>query len=75
VHVAVMYHLRDQVPAELLASAQGVYAAIGGALLLGLITPLAGWLYGSLGGHAFFAMAAIALAGTGLGATLGTRRS
>ncbi len=74
VHLATMHHLRDRVPAELQASAQGFYAAIGNALLFGLITPLAGWLYAIYGGHAFFAMAALALAGTALAATLATRR-
>ncbi len=75
VHLAVMYRLRDGVPAELLASAQGFYAAIGGALLFGLVTPAAGWLYARTGGTAFFAMAALALAGTGLAARLSIRSS
>jgi MFS transporter, PPP family, 3-phenylpropionic acid transporter len=73
VHLAVMHQLRDRVPPEFLASAQGAYAAIGGALLFGLVTPLAGWLYATIGGHAFFAMAALALAGTALSATLRAR--
>ena len=73
VHLAVMHQLRDRVPPELQASAQGAYAAIGGALPFGLITPIAGWLYATIGGHAFFAMAALALAGTGLSATLRAR--
>ena len=64
VHLAAMHHLRDRVPAELQASAQGFYAGIGHALLLGLITPVAGWLYAERGGQAFWAMAALALAGT-----------
>ena len=46
------------------ASAQGLYAALGGALLSGLLTPLGGWLYGRAGGAAFWAMAALALVGT-----------
>ncbi len=74
VHLAVMHHLQGRVPAELLASAQGFYAAIGSALLMGLIIPLAGWLYATFGGHAFFAMAALALVGTGLAAMLGARQ-
>ncbi len=63
-HLAVMYQLRDRVPPELLASAQGFYAAIGTALLFGLVTPVAGWLYAAVGGRAFFAMAGLALAGS-----------
>ena len=64
VHLATVHHLRDHTPLELQASAQGFYAAIGGALLSGLLTPIGGWLYGRTGGAAFWAMAAIALAGT-----------
>jgi PPP family 3-phenylpropionic acid transporter len=64
VHLATVHYLRAQTPLELQASAQGFYAAIGGALLSGLITPVGGWLYGRAGGEAFWAMAAIALAGT-----------
>jgi MFS transporter, PPP family, 3-phenylpropionic acid transporter len=70
VHLATMHHLQGRVPPELLASAQGFYAAIGNALLFGLVTPVAGWLYAAVGGGAFFAMAALALAGTGLAAML-----
>ncbi len=73
VHLAVMHHLRDRVPPELQASAQGFYAAIGSALLFGLVTPIAGWLYATFAGHAFFAMAALALAGTGLATGLSGR--
>jgi len=50
VHLATMHWLRDRTPPELLASAQGFYAAIGGALLSGLLTPVGGWLYGRAGG-------------------------
>jgi PPP family 3-phenylpropionic acid transporter len=64
VHLATMHWLRDRTPPELLASAQGFYAAIGGALLSGLLTPVGGWLYGEVSGAAFWAMAAIALIGT-----------
>jgi PPP family 3-phenylpropionic acid transporter len=64
VHLATMHHLREHAPQELQASAQGFYAAIGGALLSGLMAPLGGWLYGQAGGDAFWAMVAIALLGT-----------
>ena len=72
-HLAAMHYLRDQVPAELQASAQGFYAAIGHALLFGLVTPVAGWLYAEIGGNAFWAMAALALAGTALSLPLAVR--
>ena len=72
-HLAAMHYLRDQVPAELQASAQGFYAAFGHALPLGLVTPLAGWLYATGGGQAFWPMAALALAGSALSFCLALR--
>lgn len=74
VHLATMHYLRDHTPVALLASAQGFYAAIGGALLSGLFTPAGGWLFGQVGGAAFWAMAATALAGTMLALGLERRR-
>jgi MFS transporter, PPP family, 3-phenylpropionic acid transporter len=68
-----MHYLRDNTPPALQASAQAINASLGFALLFGLVTPVAGWLYAAAGGAAFFAMAALALLGTGLGATLGRR--
>jgi MFS transporter, PPP family, 3-phenylpropionic acid transporter len=65
-HLAAMHHLRDHVPPELQASAQGFYSAIGIALPFALLAPLAGWMYGALGGGAFWPMAALALAGAAL---------
>jgi PPP family 3-phenylpropionic acid transporter len=73
VHLAVMHHLRDRAPPELHATAQGFYAAIGTALPFGLLTPVAGWLFGIAGGAAFWPMAALALAGTTLAAVLAAR--
>ena len=47
------------------------------ALLFGLLTPVAGWLYATSGGQAFWPMAALALAGSAisLGALAGGWRS
>jgi PPP family 3-phenylpropionic acid transporter len=72
-HLAAMHYLRDRTPPDLHASAQGFYAAIGTALPFGLVTPVAGWLYGAAGGSAFFAMAALALAGAALAGTRSRR--
>jgi len=72
-HLAAMHYLRDQVPAELQASAQGFYAAFGHALPLGLVTPVAGWLYATSGGQAFWPMAALALAGSAISVALALR--
>jgi hypothetical protein len=70
-----MHYLRDHTPPALQASAQAINASVGFALLFGLVTPVAGWLYAAAGGSAFWAMAAIAVAGTALGATLNPGRS
>jgi PPP family 3-phenylpropionic acid transporter len=69
-YLATMHYLRDHTPPTLQASAQAINASIGFALLFGLVTPVAGWLYGTVGGGAFWAMAALALAGTALAASL-----
>lgn len=68
--LATLHYLRDTTPPELQASAQGFYSAIGLAPLFGIATPLSGWLYESVQGHAFFAMATMAAAGTLLTLTL-----
>jgi MFS transporter, PPP family, 3-phenylpropionic acid transporter len=73
-YLATMHYLRDHTPAALHASAQAINASIGFALLFGLVTPVAGWLYGAIGGSAFWAMAAMALAGTALAAALRPER-
>jgi PPP family 3-phenylpropionic acid transporter len=73
VHLAAMHYLRDRTRPELHASAQGFYAALGTALPFGLLTPVAGWLFGVAGGNAFWAMAAVALVGTALAARLSSR--
>lgn len=69
-YLATLHYLRDTTPPELQASAQGFYSAVGLAPLFGVITPLSGWLYGIGDGAAFFAMAGLAAAGTGLALTL-----
>ena len=46
-HLAAMHYLRDQVPPELQASAQASTPRSAIALLFGLVTPVAGWLYAS----------------------------
>jgi PPP family 3-phenylpropionic acid transporter len=74
-YLATMHYLRDHTPPELQASAQAINASVGFALLFGLVTPVAGWLYAAAGGSAFWAMAALAVAGTALGATLNPGRS
>lgn len=72
-YLATMHYLRDHTPRALLASAQAINASLGFALLFGLVTPVAGWLYAAAGGQAFWAMAALALAGTALSLPLAVR--
>lgn len=71
-HLAAMHHIRDAVPAALQASAQGWYASAS-ALLFAVLTPLSGWLYGSAGGGAFWAMAGLALVAAGVAGSLQLR--
>lgn len=64
-HLAIMHHLRSALPAAALATGQGLLASLS-ALLFGLVTPLAGWLYGAHGSAAFLVMGMLALLGSGL---------
>ncbi|MDH3660766.1 MAG: MFS transporter [Alphaproteobacteria bacterium] len=70
--LATLQYLRQTTPPELQASAQGFYVAVGFAPLSGLISLISGWLYGAAAGQAFFAMAAMAAAGTALAVLLET---
>jgi PPP family 3-phenylpropionic acid transporter len=74
VHLAAMHHIQRSVAPELQASAQGIYAVIGNALLFALLAPVAGRLYGEFEGGAFLAMAVIAGAGTILASMVAPRR-
>ncbi|MEZ5931668.1 MAG: MFS transporter [Alphaproteobacteria bacterium] len=62
--LATIHYLRETTSPELRASAQGFYVAVGFAPLSGLLSLVSGWVYGWVGGLAFFAMAAVAAAGT-----------
>lgn len=68
-HLAAMHYIRDAVPAELQASAQGWHTSAS-ALLFGVLTPASGWLFGAFGGGAFWAMAGIAALAGALAASL-----
>ena len=46
------------------ATAQGIYAAVVGGIVMGSVTVAAGPLYRNFGGEAYAAMALIALIGT-----------
>ena len=72
VHLAAMHFVARNAPPGLSATAQGLYASASG-LAMGLAMLGAGGLFAALQGQAFFAMAAISAAGTGLAAVLWLR--
>lgn len=62
-HLGAMHYLSRHLPAEHAATGQTLYAASVSGLGFGLVTIAAGSLYAAIGGGAYLAMAAIALAG------------
>lgn len=69
VHLGAMHFVARNAPPGLSATAQGIYASASG-LAMGLAMIGAGSLFAAFGGKAFFAMAAVSAAGTGLAAVL-----
>jgi MFS transporter, PPP family, 3-phenylpropionic acid transporter len=65
-HLALMHFIRLNVPSNLRNTAQGLYAALAGGVLLSSVTWMSGPLYNAFGGHAYVAMAMITLFGLGL---------
>jgi hypothetical protein len=65
-----MYYIQRSVPASLRNTAQGIYAALSGGLLMSLVTVLSGELYRDFGGGAYLAMAAISAAAGGFALAL-----
>jgi len=62
-HLGVMKYIAQAVPNRLAASAQGIYAATSGGIVMGLVTLGAGPLYGAIGAHAYLPMAGLGLVG------------
>jgi MFS transporter, PPP family, 3-phenylpropionic acid transporter len=58
-HLALMHFIRAHVPPHLRNTAQGLYAALAGGVLLSSVTWMSGHLYTSFGGLSFLAMALI----------------
>jgi PPP family 3-phenylpropionic acid transporter len=69
-HLGTMHYIRQNVPANMRNSAQGVHAALSGGVLLSAFMWAAGPLYGALGGEAFFVMAAFSAVAFGLAVAL-----
>jgi len=63
-HLGAMHFIQRAAPPELSASAQGLFAAFGMGIFMGLGALLAGWLYGDFGGDAYFAMAVLSVGAT-----------
>jgi MFS transporter, PPP family, 3-phenylpropionic acid transporter len=68
-HLALMHFIRLNVPSSLRNTAQGLYAAIAGGVLLSSVTWMSGPLYQALGGKAYLAMALISAVGLGFAVT------
>jgi PPP family 3-phenylpropionic acid transporter len=63
VHLGTMDFVRAEVPARLTATAQGIYSALSGGILLGAATFAGGALYQRFGSGAYLAMTALCVAG------------
>jgi MFS transporter, PPP family, 3-phenylpropionic acid transporter len=68
-HLALMHFIRLNVPTSLRNTAQGLYAAIAGGVLLSSVTWMSGPLYQAHGGKAYLAMAMISAVGLGFAVT------
>ena len=62
-HLALMHFMRAHVPPNLRNTAQGIYAALAGGVLLSSITFMSGPIYEAYGGLGFLAMAMISAIG------------
>ena len=62
-HLALMHFMRAHVPPNLRNTAQGIYAALAGGVLLSSITFMSGPIYEAYGGLGFLAMALISAIG------------
>lgn len=72
-HLGVMHYIARAVPTELAATAQGLFGAFGGGVVMGLVMLGAGPLYENLGALAYLAMAGLGLVGLSAGALLARR--
>lgn len=59
-HLGTMHYIRERVPENMRNTAQGLYSMFSGGVLMSSTMWASGWLYGALGGGAFFVMAGYA---------------
>jgi PPP family 3-phenylpropionic acid transporter len=62
-HFGAMQFLRQAVPQKVSLTAQGIYAAVTGGIMMGLMQLAAGPLYSKLHGHAYLVMVALGAIG------------
>lgn len=72
-HLGAMHFITRAIPHALSARAQGMFSAVAMGAAPGLMSPLAGRLYESLGGDAFYVMVGLSAAGTALALVLARR--
>jgi len=72
-HLGAMHFLAQNAPPGLAASAQALYSAVAGGLVIGLAMLGAGWLYAEYGGGAFYVMAVLSALGGSLALALKRR--
>lgn len=72
-HLGALHYISARVPPAEAATAQALYASVTAGIGLGLATLAAGPLYGTFGGRAYLAMAALCAVGLGGIVALGRR--
>ena len=72
-HLACMEMIAQTVPSKLAATAQAFYATIAMGAVSAVVTLASGPLYGAIGPHAFWAMAAMCAGALPVAARLGTK--
>ena len=70
-----MHYIAERAPPGLSATAQGLYSALSGGLVMGLMMLLAGLLFEHFGAAAYLAMTFSSLAGAALALGLARRAS
>lgn len=65
-HLGAMRFLRETAPEGMEATAQALYYALVGGVIMGLAMPAAGWLYGRFGLDAYHVMGVLGLIAAGL---------
>lgn len=69
-HLGTMHFIRERVPENMRNTAQGLYSMLSSGVLMSSTMWASGWLYGALGGGAYFVMAGYATLACGLAVAL-----